>query len=81
MDWAGWIIFGLVATAGLTTVMMAAELSGKTRLDIPLMLGTIVAEDPDHARFAGFFLHLAMGEVFALFTPPRSTPSAPPRGG
>src|SRR5262249_10956615 len=62
-----WLVFGLVATAGLTAVMMAAQLAGKTRLDIPLMLGTIVTEDPDRARFAGFFIHLALGEVFALF--------------
>ena len=25
MDWAGWAVFGLVATVGLTTVMMAAS--------------------------------------------------------
>ena len=67
MDWGGWAVFGLVATAGLTAVMMAAQLAGLTRLDIPLMLGTVVAEDPDHARVAGFFMHLAMGQVFALF--------------
>ena len=67
MDWGGWAVFGLVATAALTAVMMIAQLAGLTRLDIPLMLGTIVADDPDHARVAGFFMHLAMGQVFALF--------------
>jgi hypothetical protein len=67
MDWGGWAVFGLVATAGLTAVMMAAQLAGLTRLDIPLMLGTLVADDPDHARVAGFFMHLTMGQVFALF--------------
>jgi hypothetical protein len=67
MDWGGWAVFGLVATAALTAVMMAAQLAGLTRLDIPLMLGTVAAEDPDHARVAGFFMHLAMGQVFALF--------------
>ena len=67
MDWAGWAVFGLVATTGLTTVMIAAQLAGRTRLDLPLMLGTIVTEDPDRARVVGFAFHLAIGQVFALF--------------
>ncbi|MDQ1462513.1 MAG: hypothetical protein QOI08_3997 [Actinomycetota bacterium] len=66
MDWAGWALFGLVATALLTGVMIAAQLMGWTRLDLPLMLGTLVTEDPDHARVFGFFIHLAIGEGFAL---------------
>ncbi len=66
MDWAGWALFGLVATSVLTAVMIAAQLAGLTRLDLPLLLGTIVTEDPDRARFAGFFIHLAIGQGFAL---------------
>jgi hypothetical protein len=66
MDWAGWALFGLVATSVLTTVMTAAQLVGFTRLDLPLLLGTAVTEDPDRARVAGFFIHLAIGEGFAL---------------
>jgi hypothetical protein len=67
MDWAGWAVFGLVATAGLTVVMISAQLAGQTRLDLPLMLGTIATEDPDRARVAGFAIHLGVGQVFALF--------------
>ncbi|HZD75080.1 MAG TPA: hypothetical protein VE776_14535 [Actinomycetota bacterium] len=66
MDWAGWALFGLVATAVLTIVMIAAQLAGLTRLDLPLVLGTLVAEDPDRARVAGFLIHLAIGQGFAL---------------
>ena len=66
MDWAGWALFGLVATAALTVVMVAAQLAGLTRLDLPLLLGTIVTADPDRARVAGFFIHLAIGLGFAL---------------
>ena len=58
MDWAGWALFGLIATAALTAVMIAAQLAGLTRLDLPLVLGTLVTEDPDRARVAGFFIHL-----------------------
>ncbi|HUP73303.1 MAG TPA: hypothetical protein VM282_09655 [Acidimicrobiales bacterium] len=67
MDWLGWAVFGLIATSGLTAAMIFAQLAGRTRLDLPLMLGTITTEDPDRARVAGFVIHLAIGQVFALF--------------
>jgi uncharacterized membrane protein YagU involved in acid resistance len=66
MDWAGWALFGLVATAILTAVMIITQLLGSTRLDLPLVLGTITTGDPDRARVVGFFMHLAIGEGFAL---------------
>lgn len=66
MDWAGWALFGLVATTALTVVMIAAQLGGLSRLDLPLLLGTVVTEDPDRARVAGFFIHLGVGQGFAL---------------
>jgi hypothetical protein len=46
--------------------MIAAQLAGLTRLDLPLVLGSFVAEEPDRARVAGFFIHLAVGQSFAL---------------
>ncbi|MGV9213935.1 hypothetical protein ACTFTM_18935 [Micromonospora sp. RB23] len=66
MDWAGWALFGLVATAALTAAMITAQLAGLTRLDLPLVLGTFVTADPDRARVVGFFLHLCAGQGFAL---------------
>lgn len=66
MDWQGWALFGLLATSVLTVVMIAAQMAGLTRLDLPLVLGTLVTADPDKARIAGFFIHLAAGQVFAL---------------
>ncbi|MCO1597487.1 hypothetical protein M8C17_20255 [Micromonospora sp. RHAY321] len=66
MDWAGWALFGLVATAALTAVLITAQLAGLTRLDFPLVLGTLVTEDPDRARIVGFFIHLCAGQGFAL---------------
>ena len=66
MDWDGWLIFGLIATAALTAVMLAAQLLGRTRLDVPLLLGTLLVTDPDRARVAGFFIHLVNGQAFAL---------------
>lgn len=66
MDWAGWAAFGLVATILLTCIMIVAQMAGISRLDLPLLLGTVVTPDPDRARAAGFFIHLTMGQVFAL---------------
>jgi hypothetical protein len=67
MDWGGWATFGLVATVLLTAMMTGAQLGGLTRMDLPLMLGTLFVRDPDQARVAGVFVHLANGQVFALF--------------
>lgn len=55
-----------MATAVLTAVMIFAQLMGWTRLDLPLVLGTMATEDPDQARVVGFFMHMAIGEMFAL---------------
>jgi hypothetical protein len=66
VDWAGWALFGLVATALLTSVMISAQLLGWTRLDLPLMLGTMGTDDPDRARALGFVMHLGIGQGFAL---------------
>jgi hypothetical protein len=66
MDWAGWALFGVIATTALTAVMIAAQLAGVTRLDLPLVLGTLVTEDPDKARVSGFFIHLVVGQGFAF---------------
>lgn len=67
MDWGGWATFGVGSTVLLTAVMISAQLTGWTRMDLPLILGTAFTAAPDRARFAGFFVHLAMGQVFALF--------------
>ena len=66
MDWGGWALFGVVATTALTAVMITAQLAGITRLDLPLVLGTLVTEEPDRARVAGFFIHLVIGQGFAF---------------
>lgn len=66
MDWTGWAIFGHIATGALTAIMIGAQLAGFTRLDLPLMLGSIIIADPDRARVAGFLIHLVNGQAFAL---------------
>ncbi len=66
MDWAGWGTFGLVATGVLTALMVGAQLAGLSRMDLPMMLGTVVTADPDRARVAGVVIHMVNGQVFAL---------------
>jgi hypothetical protein len=66
MDWGGWATFGLGATVALTTIMLLAQLAGLSRMDIPLMLGTMITEIPDRARVFGFFVHLVNGQIFGF---------------
>ncbi len=66
MDWHGWAIFGFAATIALTGIMATAQLAGWSRMDMPMMLGTMFVEDPDRARVVGFFAHVMNGYVFAL---------------
>jgi len=66
MDWAGWATFGFVATVLLTGILVGAQVAGLSRMDIPLMLGTVFTEDPDRARVVGTFVHLINGQLFAL---------------
>lgn len=67
VDWQGWLTIGFVATAAMTAVMVAAQLTGRTRMDLPTMLGTMFVADIDRARFPGILAHLAAGQFFALF--------------
>ena len=66
MDWQGWATFGFGATVALTGILVTSQLAGLTRMDIPMMLGTMFVEDPDRARVVGFFIHLLNGQAFAL---------------
>jgi hypothetical protein len=66
MDWAGWATFGFVATVLLTGILVGAQLAGLSRMDIPMMLGTVFVDDPDRARVVGTFIHLINGQVFAV---------------
>jgi hypothetical protein len=66
MDWSGWALFGLIATGVLTVIMVSAQLVGLTRLDIPLLLGTLFTDDPDRARLFGSLAHIGFGQAFAL---------------
>ena len=59
---AGGAVGTVVVTCGLR---LALEL-GLTRMDLPLLLGTIVSDDRRRASLIGFGMNYAIGLVFSL---------------
>jgi hypothetical protein len=57
---------GFVGTVVLTTALRLAQVAGLTRMDIPLLLGTIFAEERSRASVIGYALHFVNGQLFAL---------------
>jgi len=63
------LLWSLVATVILTTMMRGTQAFGITRMDLPLMLGTMLTPDRDRAKVAGFLAHLLNGWIFgAIYT-------------
>lgn len=61
------LLLGFTGTTILTTILRASQAFGRTRLDIPLMLGLIFTPDRERAKVYGFLIHLLNGWIFALF--------------
>jgi hypothetical protein len=57
---------GLVGTIVLTTGSRLAQQLGWTRMDIPLLLGTIFTAERGRAMVAGYAIHFANGLLFSL---------------
>jgi hypothetical protein len=57
---------GLVGTIVLTSGSRLAQNLGWTRMDIPLLLGTIFTPERGRATVIGYAIHFANGLVFAL---------------
>ncbi len=66
MNWQSWLVWGLVATIALTTVMAGSQGLGFTRMNLPYMLGAIFTPSRDRARVIGFGVHLLNGWIFSL---------------
>ncbi|MBI3803342.1 MAG: hypothetical protein HY282_06225 [Nitrospirae bacterium] len=66
MNWHGILLWGLLATGLLTTIMRAAEGLRYTRMDIPFMLGTIFTPDRDLAKVIGSILHFMNGLFISI---------------
>jgi hypothetical protein len=59
-------LWGFAATLVLTTLTIAGQSLGLTRIDMPFILGTIWTPDRDRARVFGYVTHVANGWVFAI---------------
>jgi hypothetical protein len=65
MSLAGAFAGGFVGTVVLTTGLRLAQELGLTRMDIPLLLGTIFSEDRSRANIIGYALHFMNGLIFS----------------
>jgi hypothetical protein len=60
------LLWGFAGTVVLTTLTIAAQSLGLTRIDIPFILGTMFTADRDRAKFFGLVMHLINGWIFAF---------------
>jgi uncharacterized membrane protein YagU involved in acid resistance len=60
------LLWGFAATLILTTLTIASQSLGLTRLDMPFIVGTMVTADRDRAKVIGYALHLLNGWIFAI---------------
>ena len=66
MSLLGAIAGGLVGTIVLTSSLRLTQALGFTRMDLPLLLGTVFSEDRRKASVIGYAVHFANGIVFSL---------------
>ena len=57
---------GFVGTIVLTSGLRVAQELGWTRMDIPLLLGTVFTDDRDRATVIGVAVHFLNGLLFSL---------------
>jgi hypothetical protein len=65
-SWTAILGAGALATLVLTTTLRAANEVGLTRVDLPLLMGTIFTSERRRAKLLGYGLHLLAGLVFAV---------------
>jgi hypothetical protein len=57
---------GVVGTIVLTSGLRIAQEVGWTRMDLPLLLGTVFSDNRSRASVIGYVLHFTNGLLFAL---------------
>jgi hypothetical protein len=62
----GALVGGVIGTIVLTSGLRLAQAAGWTRMDIPLLLGTIFSDDRSRASAIGYALHFSNGVLFSL---------------
>jgi hypothetical protein len=60
------LLWGFAATVLLTSLTVAAQSLGLTRIDLPFIIGTMFTPNRDRAKVIGLAVHLLNGWVFAI---------------
>lgn len=60
------LVWGLLATLVMTTIMYGSQGTGLSRLSLPFLVGTCVTANRDWATVVGFVLYTLGGWAFAL---------------
>lgn len=60
------LLWGFAATMVLTTLTVAGQSLGLTRIDIPFILGTFFTPNRDRAKIVGYVMHVLNGWVLAI---------------
>ena len=63
---SSFLLWGLVATAVLTTIKSVSQGMGWSRMSLPFMQGTLFTSNRDRAQAIGFICHFVVGWLFAL---------------
>jgi len=66
MNVQSWLLWGFVATALMTTISAGGQGLGLTRMNLPFLLGTMLAASRDRAKVIGSMLHVASGWLYSL---------------
>jgi hypothetical protein len=66
MNFESILLWGFAATIVLTTLTIAGQSLGLTRIDIPFILGTMFTPNRDRAKFVGVVAHIINGWLFAI---------------
>jgi hypothetical protein len=60
------LLWGLASTIVLTSLTIAAQSLGLTRVDMPFILGTMFTANRDRAKVIGLGAHIINGWLFAI---------------
>jgi len=60
------MVWGLVATVAMTTILQGSQGLGLSRLSLPFLVGTLFTANRSHAVVSGFFVYALGGWLFAF---------------
>lgn len=66
LHWWEGLVAGGVATVVMTLLMQIGAAMGMTRMNMPLMLGSMLVRERERARKLGWMMHFANGLAFGL---------------